>query len=226
MQKKIIVSGAGGALGKAVVNKFRAENYYVAGIYHRRHDHEAVKVSAEFVFDLADAQAAEEEMEKMIKELGNVDVLACIAGGFGMNSIENATAADIKKAFDLNFFTAYNLVRPVFNHMKQQGHGRIFLTGSRQGLFPEIGAQALAYTLSKSLLFSLAKILNGDKDGNVIVTVIVPSTIDTEANRKSMPDADFKKWVSPASIADVMAFYASDKASAIRNPVIKVFNHA
>lgn len=226
MQKKIVVSGADGALGKVVVNKFMEEGYFVAGIYHHKNENGNSKIAAGYVFDLTDESTAGTQAAQMIKDLGNIDVLACIAGGFRMNSIENATAENIKKSFDLNFFTAYNLVMPIYNHMKRQGHGHIFLTGSRQGLHPELGTKALSYTLSKSLLFSLAAILNAENDSNVTVSVIVPSIIDTLANRGSMPDADFEKWVTPESIADVMVFYASGKASAIRNPVIKVYNHS
>jgi NAD(P)-dependent dehydrogenase (short-subunit alcohol dehydrogenase family) len=124
----------------------------------------------------------------------------------------------------LNFQTAYNIARPVFLQMMKQGSGRIFLIGSRQGLNILKGKGALAYSLSKSLLFRLAELLNAEAKGkNVVVSVIVPSTIDTPQNRESMPDADFSSWVTASQIADIIYFYSSGESSAIREPVIKVY---
>lgn len=226
MQKNVVVSGADGILGSAVVKKFDEKGYSVAAICHRKKEELLPGVSLSVEADLMDEQAADNASRQILSELKSVEVLVCTAGGFAMNNIENASAVDIQKQLNLNFFTAYNLVRPFYKHMKEKGSGRIFLTGSRQGLAPHLGAQTLAYTFSKSLLFALADTLNADKEGNVIVSVVVPSIIDTPANRKSMPDADYSKWVSPDAIADIIAFYASDVASAIRQPVIKVFNHS
>jgi NAD(P)-dependent dehydrogenase (short-subunit alcohol dehydrogenase family) len=108
--------------------------------------------------------------------------------------------------------------------MMKQGSGRIFLIGSRQGLNILKGKGALAYSLSKSLLFRLAELLNAEAKGkNVVVSVIVPSTIDTPQNRESMPDADFSSWVTASQIADIIYFYSSGESSAIREPVIKVY---
>ncbi len=226
MKKNVVVSGADGVLGSAVVKKFSEKGYSVAGIYHRKTESLEAETNVRVVADLMDEQAAENASRQILSELKSVEVLVCTAGGFAMNNIENASAVDIQQQLNLNFFTAYNLVRPLYKHMKEQGSGRIFLTGSRQGLSPQIGSSTLAYTLSKSLLFTLADTLNADKESNVIVSVVVPSIIDTPGNRKSMPDADFSRWVSPEAIAEVIAFYASDEASIIRQPVIKVFNHA
>lgn len=226
MQKNVVVSGADGVLGSAVVKSFNEKGYSVAGIYHRAKEEKDPGVSLEIVADLMDEHAAEKASQQVLNEMKKVEVLVCTAGGFSMNNIANASASDIQKQLNLNFYTSFNLVRPIYRHMKEQGYGRIFLTGSRQGLSPQIGGQALAYTLSKSLLFTLAEVLNADKGSNVVVSVVVPSIINTPANRKSMPDADFTKWVSPEAIAGVITFYSSDEASVIREPVIKVFNHA
>jgi short-subunit dehydrogenase len=73
----------------------------------------------------------------------------------------------------------------------------------------------------------LAEIMNAEAKGkNVVVTVIVPSTIDTPSNRKSMPQADFGSWVKPSQIADALLFYSGDGADAVREPVIKMYNNA
>ena len=85
----------------------------------------------------------------------------------------------------------------------------------------------VAYGLAKSLIFRLAELMNDEAKGtNVVTSVVVPSTIDTPQNRKSMPDTDPGKWVTPEAIADVIYFYCSDQSAVLREPVIKVYNNA
>ena len=92
---------------------------------------------------------------------------------------------------------------------------------------PEQGKGALAYSLTKSLLFRLAELLNATAKGkNVVASVVAPSTIDTAVNRKSMPDADFSAWVKPEDIATLLEFICSDEGNALREPVYKIYNNA
>jgi NAD(P)-dependent dehydrogenase (short-subunit alcohol dehydrogenase family) len=85
----------------------------------------------------------------------------------------------------------------------------------------------VAYGLAKSLNFRLAELMNEEAKGtNVVSSVIVPSTIDTPQNRKSMPDADFSKWVRPESIAEVIYFYCIEEAKDIRESVIKIYGRS
>ena len=130
--------------------------------------------------------------------------------------------------FALNFDTAYFVARPVFEQMlKQPNGGKIILIGSRPGLNPKDGKGSLAYALSKSLIFRLAEILNAEGSAkNVTASVIVPSTIDTEVNRKEMPDKDFTAWVKPEQIADAMLFICSEQGNPLRETVLKVYNRA
>ena len=101
------------------------------------------------------------------------------------------------------------------------------MVGSKQGLSSKNGKGAVAYGLAKSLLFRLAELMNAEAKGkNVVVSVVVPSTIDTPPNREGMPDAQFENWVKAESIADVIYWYCTSEASAIREPVIKVYNNA
>ena len=144
--------------------------------------------------------------------------------------IDNASTdqtADIAKQYKLNFETAYNVARPLFVQMMKQNNGRIFIIGSKPGLSSVNSKGMVAYGLAKSLIFRLAELMNAEAKGtNVVISVIVPSTIDTPQNRKSMPDADPDKWVKPEAIADVIYFYCSDAAAVLREPVIKVYNNS
>src|SRR5258706_7703257 len=111
--------------------------------------------------------------------------------------------------------------------MMKQSNGRIFIIGSRPGLDAKSGKGMVAYGLAKSLIFRLAELMNDEAKGhNVVTSVVVPSTIDTPQNRKSMPDAKFDNWVKPEAIADVIYWYCTDEASVLREPVIKVYNNA
>jgi NAD(P)-dependent dehydrogenase (short-subunit alcohol dehydrogenase family) len=134
---------------------------------------------------------------------------------------------DIKKQVSLNFDTAYNVTRPLYSHMLQNNNGRIVFVGARPALNAAQGKGLVAYGLSKSLLFKLADFLNEDAKGkNVTVTVVVPSTLDTPLNRKSMPDVNPDIWVKPSALAEILEFVVSDKSSVLRENVLKVYNNA
>jgi len=119
------------------------------------------------------------------------------------------------------------VARPLFVQMMQQDNGRIFLVGSKPGLSAKNGKGMVAYGLGKSLIFRIAELMNAEAKGkNVVVSVLVPSTIDTPQNRKSMPGTNASAWVKPEAIADTVYFYCTEQASAIREPVIKLYNNA
>src|SRR6185503_2652734 len=104
-----------------------------------------------------------------------------------------------------------------FAQMLRQNSGRIFFIGSKPGLSALLGKGMIAYGLAKSLIFRLAELMNDEAKGtNVIVSVVVPGTIDTPQNSKAMPGADASKWVKPGAIADIIHFYCTDEAAVLR----------
>lgn len=229
MNKTAIVTGASGNLGKAVVKKFLDEKYNVTGIVHQKNNKNAFSQNEyeELELDLLNEEGCKNMVENIVSKNNTIEVAVLTAGGFTSGNVASTKTVDIVNQFQLNFETAYNIARPVFLQMMKQGSGRIFLIGSRQGLDILKGKGALAYTFSKSLLFHLAELLNAEAKGkNVVVSVIVPSIIDTPQNRESMPGEDYSAWVSPSQIADVIYFYSSDEGSAIREPVIKVYGRS
>lgn len=227
MKKTIIITGAGGNLGKAVAKKFMDEGYTVVGTVHSKSNatNSAKNSFEEVKIDLLNEESCKKFVQDVVAKNGNIDVAVLTAGGFVMGNIDSTTTGDIYKQYQLNFETAYNVARFVFIQMMQQNSGRIFLIGSRQGLEASKGKQSIAYTLSKSLIFRLAEVLNAEAKGKDVVTnVIVPSIIDTTQNRTSMPDSNFSDWVKPSEIADTIFFYSGEGAKSIREPVIKMFN--
>jgi NAD(P)-dependent dehydrogenase (short-subunit alcohol dehydrogenase family) len=226
----IIVTGASGNLGQAVVKNFLAKNYFVVGTVI---PNDTVKINIEnknfetAVVDLMNEDAAGQFVDQLVTKHENINAAVLTAGGFAMGKIANTKTEDIAKQYKLNFETAYNMARPVFLQMLKQGSGRIFLIGSRPGIDMHNSKGMVAYGLSKSLIFRLAELMNDEAKGtNVVTNVVVPSTIDTPPNRKSMPDADFSKWVTPEAIADIIYFHCSDEASVLRETVIKVYGNS
>jgi NAD(P)-dependent dehydrogenase (short-subunit alcohol dehydrogenase family) len=226
MTKTAIITGASGNLGQAVLKRFIDKDYNIIGIIHNKREQNNYKEKnvEEVELDLLNEENCRKFVDGIITKNKAIDVAVLTAGGFAMGDIAKTKTSDIVKQYQLNFETAYNIARPVFLQMIKQGSGRIFLIGSRQGLDISKGKSALAYSFSKSLLFRLAEVLNAEAKGkNVVVSMIVPSIIDTPSNRESMPDADFGSWVTASQIADIIYFYSSEEGSAIREPVIKVY---
>ena len=225
--KTAIVTGASGNLGQAVVKKFLIEGFYVIGTI-VPNDPVVIDIKDEkfetSVVDLMNEEASQKFVESVIEKNGSIDAAVLTVGGFAKGNIAETKTADITKQIKLNFETAYNVARPVFAQMIKQNSGRIFLIGSKPGLDHRNGKEMVAYGLAKSLIFRLAELMNDEAKGyNVVTSVIVPSTIDTPENRQSMPDADPAKWVKAEAIANIIYFYCSDKATVIKEPVIKLY---
>lgn len=231
MDKTIIVTGASGNMGQAVVKKFLTEKYKVIGTI-VPNDPVPLEINnpdfEKIVVDLMNESDSQKFVASVVTKNGSIDAAVLTVGGFAMNKIADTSTTDILKQYKLNFETAYNVARPVFVQMMKQGYGRIFLVGSRPGLdVSRHGKGMVAYSLAKSLIFRFAELMNAEaKETNVLTSVIVPSTIDTPQNRKAMPDSDFTSWVKPENIANNIFYYCTDEAATLREPVIKLYNKA
>lgn len=228
--KTIIVTGAMGNLGQAVVEKFMEEGYFVIGTVHQN-DTTPVNLDDDkfekVIVDLGNEDASGKFVETVITKYKNIDAAVLTVGGFAMGSIADTKTSDIEKQYKLNFETAYNVARPLFVQMLKQNNGRIFIIGSKPGLDARNSKGMVAYGLAKSLIFRLAELMNAEAKGkNVVTSVVVPGTIDTPPNRKAMPDADFDNWVKPEAIADVIYWHCTNGADVLREPVLKIYNKA
>jgi len=230
MSKTVIITGATGNLGSAVTKKFLAEGYTVIATVTSEESKKELpqsdKLQAEIV-NLTDENETENFVQRTIAQHKRLDAALLLVGGFAMGNIGATKSGDIKKQLELNFDTAYNLARPLFAHMMENGEGRLVFIGSRPALNAAAGKNLIAYGLSKSLLFKLAEYLNEEAKGrNVTATVVAPSTIDTPLNRKDMPNANPDNWVKPEALADVLEFVVSGKAAPLRETVLKVYNNS
>jgi len=228
--KTVIITGADGNLGTAVTKTFLDEGYTVIATVinetakNNINPHPQLEVN---VIDLTNEADTSSFIKSVIEKHKRIDAALLLVGGFAMGDIASTSGSDLKKMFMLNFETAYYAVRPVIQHMKENKKGRVVFVGARPALNPSDGKSMIAYALSKSLLFNLASYLNEDTKGtDVVTTVVVPSTLDTPINRKSMPEKNPSDWVQPKQLADVLKFICSDSADVLRETVLKVYNNS
>ncbi len=226
--KTILITGANGQLGSAVTKEFLDKKYQVlATVSNERAKstfitHENLDVQ---VVDLTNETDTDTYIRECIQKYQVIDAGFLLVGGFAMGNIAVTSGGDLNKQIALNFETAYYVTRPLFKHMREKKNGNIVFIGARPAIQPAQGFGLLAYSLSKSLLFKLAEFLNEEaKQENVRISVLVPSTIDTPVNRASMPDANPDNWVKPLAIAEILEFLVSDKATVLKETVLKLYN--
>jgi NAD(P)-dependent dehydrogenase (short-subunit alcohol dehydrogenase family) len=228
--RHVLVTGASGNLGKSVINRFLDKGDRVSGIVIPGDEtpmHFDSQYFEKFEADLGNEEQAAKTVSNILEKYGDVHIAVLTAGGFAMGGIKETGSSELLQQYKLNFETAYHVARPVFLKMMEKGRGRIFLVGARPGLDMRNSKGTVAYGFSKSLVFRLAELMNEEAKGtDVVVSVIAPSTIDTPQNRKSMPDADFSKWVDPDEIAHIIHFYTTPDTNGIREPVLKIYNKA
>lgn len=212
--RSVVVTGAAGALGRAVADSFHAAGGTVTGVDVVPFDAPYSTLKA----DLIDAEGA----QRAVESIGGIDVLANIAGGFTMgDTVADTSDETWNFMFDLNARTVLNMVRAAVPVMLQAGGGKIVNVGARNGL-RGVGAMA-AYSASKSVVIRLTESLADElKENNINVNCVLPSIIDTERNRQDMPSADFSKWVTPEAMAKVVLFLASSDADPIHGAALPV----
>ncbi len=220
MTRTLVVTGGHGVLGRAVVEAAVADGLEVAVI-----DHAAGLTVPDGVLelggvDLTDAAAANEAMAAVAARFGRIDALLNIAGGFVWQLTDDPEPA-WDRMYALNLKTALNATRAALPHLKRSDEGRIVNVGAYGALKSEAGKGA--YAASKAGVHRLTESLAEElKATSVTVNAVLPSTLDTEANRRDMPDADPTKWVRPADLARVMLFLASPASRAITGALIPV----
>jgi NAD(P)-dependent dehydrogenase (short-subunit alcohol dehydrogenase family) len=219
--KVVLVTGALGALGKVVAEAALARGARVAGV-----DHAASQVPARpdrielGSVDLSDAAQAKKAIDAVASHFGRLDVLINIAGGFAFEAVAEGDPETWQRMYALNVLTALNASRSAIPHLTASGSARIVNVGALGAL--QAGAGMGAYAASKSGVHRLTEALAAEWKGKITVNAVLPSTIDTPANRASMPKADFSKWVTPHELANVILFLASDAASAVTGALLPV----
>jgi len=219
--KVVVVTGASGALGKVVAETALARGARVAGVDHATSQIPATDNRIELGgVDLSDAAAAKRAIDAAAAHFGRLDALVNIAGGFAFETVADGDPKTWQHMYALNVLTALNASRSAIPHLVASGAGRIVNVGAMGAL--QAGSGMGAYAASKAGVHRLTEALAAEWKGRITVNAVLPSTIDTPANRASMPKADFGKWVTPQELADVILFLTSDAASAVTGALLPV----
>src|ERR1700733_3117912 len=219
--KIVVVTGASGALGKVVVASALARGSRVAAVDHAA---SALKPTPDRIelggVDLTDATEAKKAIDAAAVHFGRLDALINIAGGFAFETAVEGDPKTWQRMYALNVLTALNASRSAIPHLAAAEAGRIVNVGAMGAI--QAGAGMGAYAASKAGVHRLTEALAAEWKGKITVNAVLPSTIDTAANRASMPDADFAKWVRPEELANVILFLASEAASAVTGALLPV----
>lgn len=214
--KTVLITGAAGALGQVAAKVAESSGASV------------VRVDLSFPPELEKDNTFSLDLLKLssvkdcISQLPRVDAVLNIAGGFSMgSSLYEMPANDWDKMFALNVQTTRNMIEAVTPLMVTQGRGSIVNVGAVSALSGV--ANMSAYCASKSVVMNMTQSLSEEvKHQGINVNAVLPSIIDTPANRSAMPDANYSEWVTPQQLANTMCFLASDDASGIHGALIPV----
>ncbi len=219
--KVIVVTGALGALGKVAAETARLRGARIAGIDHAPSQAPATADRIEIgSVDLSDPAQAKTAIEAAAKHFGRLDALINIAGGFAFETVGDGDIKTWQRMHALNVLTALNTSRAALPHLAASKTGRIVNIGAMGAL--QAGSGMGPYAASKAGVHRLTEALANEWKGKVTVNAVLPSIIDTKANRADMPKADFSKWVTPQELAEVILFLVSDAASGITGALIPV----
>ena len=224
-----LVAGGTGALGSAIAQALLAEGAHVTVTYRRSEEFAALKQAAGAArlsgaqVDVTDLAAAEQLIASLLRERGRLDILVNAVGGFtGGAPLWQADPAGLERMLSLNLRSGHALARAAAPVLLRSGHGAIVNIAARAAL--EHGAGSAVYNASKAAALALFDSLAADLAGSgVRVNSVLPSIIDTPANRSAMPNADFARWPKADDIARVVLFLCSDDARVIHGAAIPVY---
>jgi len=225
--QRVLLTGGTGGLGLGVTPEVIARGADVTIPYRNPNELDRLKQTigadafskANFIqLDLLDEAA----LTQLVADLGRVDVLIHLVGGFAMGAVHEYDFAAWKHDFDLNLHTTFLACKACLAAMRQTGYGRIVTIGSRGAAEP--GANLGAYCASKAGVVALTQTIAAETRGtDITANCVLPSVIDTPSNREAMGDAEAEKWVTPESLAQTICFLASAAAADLRGAIVPVY---
>ena len=222
--KVVLVTGANGGLGTYVTQAFLDAGATVVGTSRKiqQSDFNSPNFTA-LPAEISTREGAQTLVDEVVARFGKLDALAHTVGGFaGGQSIVDTDDATFQRMFDLNLNCVFHILRAAVPSLRKTGNGRVIAIGSRAALEP--GAGVGAYSASKAAMVSLIRtVALENKDAGLTANVILPGTMDTPANRKAIPSADFSKWVRPATVASLITWLAGDAGKDVNGAVIPVY---
>lgn len=229
--KVVLITGAAGELGHATAQRFAQEGAKLVLVDNRpdrlaevgeglRKEHGALLIGN---VDVTNPRSVGKLIEMVIGELGQIDALLNIVGGYrAPGPVWETSPETFDFLMNLNAKSVFLMAGAVAPHMIEQGAGKIVNIAASTGLKAKAGNGA--YAASKAAVIRLTESLSAElKDRGVNVNCVLPSVIDTPANREMMPNADHEKWVKPEEMAEVLLFLVSDASRAIHGAAIPVY---
>jgi NAD(P)-dependent dehydrogenase (short-subunit alcohol dehydrogenase family) len=223
----VLVAGGTGALGKAVVGELSSAGYDVVATWIVDAERErmeagpgdAVALVRADLFDPEDAAGA-------VAAVADLEAVVNLVGGFAAGpKVHESELPDFERMLRLNLFPGYNLARAAMPRLVERGGGAYVGVSARAALRPFPGAAG--YVTSKAAVLAFVQALDAEYGGNgVRCNAILPSVIDTPANREAQPDADWSRWVAPEEIARVVRFLVSDQSAPTSGAGIPVYGRA
>jgi len=222
--KHVLITGAAGALGSAVARRFARDGARLALF-----DRVIAKPPAgsdaghlAFEVDLLQPEAIRAAVDKTLAKFGRIDILCNIAGGFRSGSSVHETSPELwREMIDMNATSVLNMASAVVPAMVRERTGKIVNVAAMSAQSGKAGLGA--YVVSKTAVIRLTESMAAElRDKGINVNCVLPSIIDTRANRRDMPKADFSKWVAPEALADVIAFLASHASRGMHGAAVPV----
>ncbi|NKN02330.1 SDR family NAD(P)-dependent oxidoreductase [Rhizobium leguminosarum] len=222
----VMVTGAAGNLGHAVVHGLVANGYRLVCV---ERSSEALERLADYDhvsdmvrlggIDLTDTDSCKEAVGRALKEFGRVDALVNTVGGFEAGPVAEAGVNQWERLFRTNAQTAYTISAAVLRPMQKAGYGRIVHIAAAPGL--KASANQAAYAASKGAVIRLTEAIAAEnRDKRISANCILPGTIDTPQNRAAMPNAKTDSWVQPGDIAKLIGFLVSPAGGVVTGAAI------
>ena len=226
-KKVVLITGGTGALGGMLVKKFLNSGAVTISSFHNEKDAEKLKIENSKVelieLDILQETQLLERIPKLVKKFGTIDILVNVVGGYlGGKNTNDLSEAEWDKMMNLNLKSAFLISKHVIPVMVSGKGGKIVHISSRTGQKSEGGDSA--YAASKAgLIRFIESAAQEFKDSGININCILPTTIDTDANRKAMPNSDFSKWLSIEDLANVILFLCSSGARVINGFAIPTY---
>ena len=225
--KRVLVTGARGSLGRAVVSRYLDAGCTVIGadlVFEggpERHSDPDQHRLHWVQMDATDPTSVRKVVGEVAERFGAIDGLIHCAGGFRFAHADSIGDSDLEFLLDANLKSSILTVREALRHMKAHNFGRIVLISSATTLHP--GAGVSAYAATKAGINALVTAISDEvRSGDININAVLPSVIDTSANRHDMPNADFSKWVAPNALADIVFMLTQPVMAPVRGALIPV----
>jgi NAD(P)-dependent dehydrogenase (short-subunit alcohol dehydrogenase family) len=217
---RVLITGASGGAGGGVVAAFLEAGWRVAAV--SRSEPADGPAGVTWVrADLADAAAAEGMVADAVAALGGLDALVCLAGGFSSATLEDLTWADFEKQIGTSLRPTVESVLAALPELKQSEAGAIVTIGAQTALKPgrNVGPYAAAKAAVATWSLSLAA---GLKSSGIRANCVLPGTLDTQANRESMPDTKRDAWVDPRELGNLIVYLCSPASRPLTGAAIPI----